>query len=250
MEGRVAIVTGAASGIGFEIAADLARRGARVAVCDVADTAPAVARLRAKGWTAAGFYMDVSDEAAVQSAFDGCVAEFGRLDVLVNNAGLFTTIARAPFDQLDPVEWRRVLDVNVTGVWLCCRAARSAMRSSGGGRIVNITSATVFSAPPSMLHYVASKGAVTSMTAALARELGADGIAVNAVAPGFTLSDGVHAHRAEGLDAQAARARAVRAIGRDQNPSDVVGAVAFFAGPDSAFVTGQTLVVDGGVVMR
>lgn len=250
LEGRTAIVTGAASGIGHEIAADLAARGARVLICDVADPAPAAARIREAGGEAIGLTVDVSDETAVETAVRTCVQAFGGLDILVNNAGLFTTIARGPFDTLDPEEWRRVMAVNVTGVWLFCRAARAALKASGSGRIINITSATAFSAPPSMLHYVTSKGAVTAMTAAMARELGADGITVNAVAPGFTLSSGVQAHRAEGLEAQTARARAGRAIPRDQQPQDVVGAVAFFAGADSAFITGQTLIVDGGAVMR
>ena len=142
------------------------------------------------------------------------------------------------------------MDVNVTGTWLMCRAARAALRASGAGRIINITSATAFSTPPSLLHYVTSKGAVTAMTSALARELGADQVTVNAVAPGFTLSSGVHEHRAEGLEASTARARASRALARDQQPDDLVGAVAFFASSESAFITGQTLIVDGGAVMR
>lgn len=250
LEGRVAIITGGASGIGLEIAAELAARGAKVAICDAAPPDAAVARIRDLGGEAIGLIADIANEAAVEAAVAGCLGAFGRLDVLVNNAGLFTTLARGPFDTLDPAEWRRVMDVNVTGTWLFCRAARPALRDAGNGRIINITSATAFSTPPSMLHYVASKGAVTAMTSALARELGEDGITVNAVAPGFTLSSGVHEHRAAGLDVSAARARAMRAIGRDQQPRDIVGAVAFFASADSAFITGQTLIVDGGAVMR
>lgn len=250
LEGKVAIVTGAASGIGLDLALELSRRGASVLVCDVKDPSAAVAQIAAAGGVAAGQIVDIADEAAVEAGVAACLERFGRLDILVNNAGLFTTIGRGPYDQLDPAEWRRVMDVNVTGVWLMCRAARPALKASGAGRIINITSATAFSTPPSMLHYVTSKGAVTAMTSALARELGADNITVNAVAPGFTLSSGVHEHRSEGLDAQTARARATRAIARDQQPDDLVGAVAFFAGAESAFITGQTLIVDGGAVMR
>lgn len=250
LQGKVALVTGAASGIGLELALDLSRRGARVLVCDMADPAAAVARIQAEGGTAAGQVVDIASEAAAEAAIAACLDRFGRLDILVNNAGLFTTIGRGPYDQLDPAEWRRVMDVNVTGTWLMCRAARAALRASGAGRIINITSATAFSTPPSMLHYVTSKGAVTAMTSALARELGADQVTVNAVAPGFTLSSGVHEHRAEGLEASTARARASRALARDQQPDDLVGAVAFFASAESAFITGQTLIVDGGAVMR
>lgn len=250
LEDRIAVVTGAASGIGLEIALDLAARRARVMICDVAAPDAALERIRATGGQAIGLIVDVSDQTAVEQAVATCIGAFGGLDILVNNAGLFTTLSRGPFDAIDPDEWRRTMEVNVTGTWLFCRAARAALKASGAGRIVNITSATAFSAPPSMLHYVTSKGAVTAMTAALARELGADGITVNAVAPGFTLSAGVLEHRAEALEAQTARARSGRAIARDQRPDDIVGAVAFFASADSAFITGQTLIVDGGAVTR
>lgn len=250
LEGRVAIVTGAASGIGYELAEGLALRGASVLICDVADPSAAVARIEAKGGVAAGQVADIADEAATQAAVAACLERFGRLDILVNNAGLFTTISRGVFDSLDVAEWRRVLDVNVTGTWLMCRAASEALKVSGAGRIINITSATAFSTPPTMLHYVTSKGAMTAMTSAMARELGSFGVTVNAVAPGFTLSSGVTENRFEGLEAHTARARASRAIGRDQQPLDLVGAVNFFASNDSSFITGQTLVVDGGTVMR
>lgn len=250
LQGRVAIVTGAASGIGYELAEALALRGASVLICDVADPSTAVARIEAKGGVAAGQVVDIADEAATKAAVAACLARFGQLDILVNNAGLFTTISRGAFDDLEVAEWRRVLDVNVTGTWLMCRAASEALKASGTGRIINITSATAFSTPPTMLHYVTSKGAMTAMTSAMARELGSFGVTVNAVAPGFTLSSGVTENRIEGLEAHMARARASRAIERDQQPQDLVGAVAFFASQDSSFITGQTLVVDGGTVMR
>ena len=247
---RVAIVTGGESGIGLEIARSLMRRGARVAICDVDDPGEAVETLRGDGGTAIGVQADISDEQAVARAQAAIVAAFGRIDILVNNAGLFTGITRAPFDQLDPAEWRRVLDVNVTGPYLFSRAVWPQMRRAGGGRIVNITSASIYSAPPLMLHYVASKGALTAMTRAMAREMGPDNITVNAVAPGFTLSSGVLEKRQDMLETAAGRARAARALQRDQTPRDIVGAVAFLCGDDSGFVTGQTLVVDGGAVMR
>ena len=250
LDGRVAIVTGGASGIGRAIADRLAGLGARVAVCDVADPAAAVDALTGAGADAIGVEVDVADEAAVSAARTAVLAAFGRIDILVNNAGLFTGITRAPFDRLDVAEWRRVLDVNVTGPYLFSRAVWEPMRRAGGGRIVNITSASIYSAPPLMLHYVASKGALTAMTRSMAREMGADGITVNAVAPGFTMSSGVIEKRQDMLATTAGRARAARALQRDQTPHDIVGAVAFLCGDDSAFITGQTLVVDGGAVMR
>ncbi|UAJ12564.1 SDR family NAD(P)-dependent oxidoreductase [Glacieibacterium megasporae] len=250
LDGRVAIVTGAASGIGFAIARDLARQGARVAICDVADPTAAVATLRGEGADVVGVRADIADEEAVAAAHAAVVAAFGRIDILVNNAGLFTTITRAPFDQLDVAEWRRVIDVNVTGTYLFSRAVWPSMRAAGGGRIVNITSGSVWSAPAMMLHYVTSKGALTAMTRSMAREMGPDNITVNAVAPGFTISDGVLEHRHDMLATAAGRARSARALQRDQAPGDIVGAVAFLCGDGSAFVTGQTIVVDGGAVMR
>src|SRR5690606_7527480 len=172
---------------------------------------------------------DISDPATAEAAVELCVATFGRLDILVNNAALFTSLKPQPFEEIDLAEWRRVLDVNVTGPYLFCRAALPAMRKAGGGRVVNITSSTVMMGPPRLLHYVASKGALTAMTRCLAREMGPDKITVNAVAPGFTLSDGVLNQRQSYLETQSERSRASRAIARDQVPADLVGAVAFFA---------------------
>ncbi len=249
LQGKVAIVTGGASGIGLEIASDLGRQGAHVVVCDVADTAAAVARLMGEGAVATGVRADISDPASVESAVAEVLKTVGRIDILVNNAGLFTGITRAPFDQLDVAEWKRVLDVNVTGPFLFSRAVWPAMRAAGGGRIVNITSASLFTAPPLMLHYVASKGALTAMTRSMAREMGPDQITVNAVAPGFTLSSGVLEHRQDMLETAADRARNARAFKRDQQPEDIVGTVTFLCGPGAAFITGQTLVVDGGAAM-
>lgn len=246
LEGKVALVTGGASGIGFAIASDLAKNGARIAICDIANAEDAAKQI---GSNAIGLHADVSDEGSVQAAVDAVIAAFGSIDILVNNAGLFTTITRAPLDQLPIDEWRRVLDVNVTGTYLFSRAVWPAMRRAGSGRIVNITSGSVWSAPPMMLHYVTSKGAVTAMTRSMAREMGADHITVNAVAPGFTLSSGVMENRKDMLETARDRARSARALQRDQMPEDIVGAVTFLCGDGGRFITGQTLVVDGGAVM-
>lgn len=250
LQDKVAIVTGGASGIGLEIASDLGRHGARVVICDLADTSDAVARLTGEGATATGIRADVSDPVSVEAAVAAVMTAHGRIDILINNAGLFSDITRAPFDRLDLAEWKRVLDVNVTGPFLFSRAVWPSMRTAGAGRIVNITSASIFTAPPLMLHYVASKGALTAMTKSMAREMGADGITVNAVAPGFTLSSGVLEKRQDMLETAAGRARGMRAIQRDQMPDDIVGAITFLCGEGAAFITGQTLVVDGGAVMH
>ena len=246
LDGKVAIVTGGASGIGFAIAEDLARHGARVAICDIAGADAAAKRLDC----AVGIQVDVSNEASVERAISEVLGVLGGVNILVNNAAQFTTITRAPMDRLPIGEWREVIDVNVTGTFLFSRAVLAPMRRAGGGRIVNITSGSVWSAPAMMLHYVTSKGAVTAMTRSMARELGPDNIAVNAVAPGFTLSSGVLEHRQDMLDTARDRARNARALQRDQLPEDIVGAVTFLCGDGARFISGQTLVVDGGAVMR
>lgn len=250
LSGKVAVVTGGGSGIGREIAVDLARLGATVVIADISDGSSAVAEIVALGGKASAHRVDMGDEAAITAFAQRFAATFAHLDILVNNAGLFTTITRGPFDELDVQEWRKVLDVNVTGPFLITRALLPMLKQSAAGRVINITSATVFSAPPGMLHYVTSKGALTAMTRSMARELGAFGITVNAIAPGFTMSDGVIANQAEKFPGQAERTRAGRSIARDQVPADIIGAVAFLAADNSGFITGQTIVVDGGTVMH
>jgi NAD(P)-dependent dehydrogenase (short-subunit alcohol dehydrogenase family) len=170
---------------------------------------------------------------------------YGRIDALVNNAGIYSSLVPKPFEQIEIDEWRRVYDVNVLGMFLATRAVVPAMRAAGYGRIVNIASGTPYKGVPFLLHYVTSKGAVVAMTRAVAKEVGADGILVNTVSPGFTMSDGVLANpvQVEQLQEISLKARLVQ---RDQFPSDIVGAVAFFCSPDADFITGQSLVVDGG----
>jgi NAD(P)-dependent dehydrogenase (short-subunit alcohol dehydrogenase family) len=245
LAGKVAIVTGSAKGIGFAVANDLARRGAAVLVADLAGAEDAASRLCNAGLTAAALKVDVASEADTGALAKAAIDTFGGVDILINNAGIYSTLVPRPFEEIDPAEWRRVMEVNTLGIFLCCRAVLPVMKTRGGGRIVNISSGVAFKGNPWMAHYVASKGAVVSLTRALATELGPFNILVNSVAPGFTLSDGVLAN--PGL-AERVRQPSVRTrvLAREMTPADLVGAVAFFAGPDGAFVTGQTLVVDGG----
>ncbi len=245
LEGRIAIVTGGAMGIGYAAAATLAERGAAVVIADRAGAAEAAARLSATGARALGLVIDVAAEADTARMIDHAEAALGGVDILVNNAAIFSSLTPQPFEDIDPAEWRHVMDVNVMGIFLACRAALPAFRKRGGGRVINIASGVAFKGNPYMAHYVASKGAVVSLTRALATELGRHNVLVNAVAPGFTLSDGVklNPELVAGVQERSVR---TRVLARDMVPADLVGAIAFFAGPDSAFITGQTLVVDGG----
>jgi len=241
LEGKVAVVTGAAQGIGRAIADGLAAEGARIVVADLRGAEEA-ATAYADG---VGLTVDVSDEPQVARLVDETLARCGGLDVLVNNAGLYASLQMRSFTEIPLREWRQVMDVNVASMFLTCRAAVPAMRERGGGAIVNISSGTPFRGVPFLLHYVTSKGAIVAFTRALAKELGRDGIRVNCVAPGFTMSDGVKEHP-EVIEQLRDVSVAARTIQRDQEPEDVVGAVAYLAGPAASFVTGQTIVIDGG----
>jgi NAD(P)-dependent dehydrogenase (short-subunit alcohol dehydrogenase family) len=244
LEGKVAIVTGGAQGIGRAIAGALAAEGASVVIADVAGHDEA-----AQALGGIGLRVDVSSEEDTQRLAAAALEAHGRIDVLVNNAGIYSSLVPKPFDQIDVEEWRRVHDVNVLGMFLCCRAVVPAMRAAGSGRVVNIASGTPYKGVPFLLHYVTSKGAVVALTRALAKEVGGDGVLVNTVSPGFTMSDGVLANPVQLQQLQEVSVKA-RVLQRDQYPADVVGAVLFFAGPDSSFVTGQSLLVDGGAFFQ
>jgi len=241
LEGKVAVVTGAAQGIGRAIAEGLAAEGARIVVADLAGAEDAAA-LFADG---VGITADVSDEADVQRLADETIAQCGSIDILVNNAGLYASLEMRSFEQIPLEEWRRVMDINVASMFLTCRAVVPHLRERGGGKIVNISSGTPFRGVPFLLHYVTSKGAIVAFTRALAKELGPANVRVNCVAPGFTMTAGVEAHP-EVVEKLRDVSVAARTIQRDQVPEDVVGAVVYLCGPSSDFVTGQTIVIDGG----
>ena len=237
---RVIIVTGGAQGIGRAIAQRLHEEGATIVIADLQGHEAAAAELGGLG-----VRVDVSSEDDTKAMAAAALERYGRIDGLVNNAGIYSTLVPKPFEQIDVDEWRKVYDVNVLGMFLCIRAVTPAMREAGFGRIVNIASGTPYKGVPFLLHYVTSKGAVITMTRSVAKEVAGDGILVNTVAPGFTMSDGVLANQVQVDQLQEISLKA-RLVQRDQYPSDVVGAVAFFCSPDADFITGQSLVVDGG----
>jgi len=241
LDGKVAVVTGAAQGIGRAIAEGLARDGARIVVADLARAEEAAGAF-ADG---VGLTVDVSSEDDVRRMVDETISRCGAIDVLVNNAGLYASLEMRPFEQIPLEEWRRVMDVNVASMFLTCRAVVPRMRERGGGKIVNISSGTPFRGVPFLLHYVTSKGAIVALTRALAKEVGKDNVLVNCVAPGFTMSEGVRSHP-EVVEKLRDISVAARTLQRDQVPEDVAGAVVYLAGPWSDFVTGQTIVIDGG----
>jgi len=241
LEGKVAVVTGAAQGIGNAIAKGLAAEGARIVVADLSRAEQAAREFEG----GIGLTVDVADEAEVERMAQEVVERCGSIDILVNNAGLYASLQMRPFTEIPVEEWRRVMDVNVLSMFLTTRAVVPRMREQGGGRIVNISSGTPFRGVPFLLHYVTSKGAIVALTRALAKELGRDDVLVNCVAPGFTMSDGVREHP-EVIEALREASVSARTLQRDQEPEDVVGAVVFLCGPGATFVTGQTIVIDGG----
>jgi len=232
LEGKVAVVTGGAQGIGAAIARGLEAEGAEVVIADLEPPE-------------GGIEADVSSEADVVRMVGEALERNGRIDILVNNAGLYASLEMRAFTAIPLEEWNRVMEVNVASMFLTCRAVVPVMREQGGGKIVNISSGTPFRGVPFLLHYVTSKGAIVAFTRSLAKEVGADSIHVNCVAPGFTMSDGVQSHP-EVIEALRDVSVAARTIKRDQVPEDVVGAVVFLCTPAADFITGQTMVIDGG----
>ena len=240
LAGKVVLLTGGANGLGRVFGRALGAAGATVVLTDIADGTEAAAECGGSFLEA-----DVSDPAAMRRVADAVRAAHGRIDVLINNAALYATLPPARYDAIEPALFDRVMAVNARGVLNAVQAVAPDMEARGRGRIVNVTSGTVLKGLPNMLHYIASKGAVTAMTRALSRELGPSGVTVNSLAPGLTLSDSILANEAHLADARA-KVVASRAIPRDGHPEDLVGAVLFLCSDASAFVTGQTILVDGG----
>ena len=245
---KVAIITGAAQGIGAAFARGLAAEGAKIVIADVGDgTETANSIIRANG-SAIYAKTDVSSPEQVKAMVDKTLAEYGKVDILVNNAAIFAKLGAKKFSEISSAEFDQVMAVNVRGPFECAKAVTPAMIANGGGKIVNIASSTVFKGVPDLLHYVSSKGAVVAMTRCLARELGGHKINVNAIAPGLTMSDGVLG-QPDYTQEYIVNNMNGRALKRKQVPDDLVGAMVFLCSSDSDFMTGQTMAVDGGNVM-
>jgi 3-oxoacyl-[acyl-carrier protein] reductase len=229
----VVVVTGAASGLGAVYCRELSAAGYTVVGADVAPV---------EG-VDLGVEVDVTDRAATEQLAKVVLQRFGRIDALVNNAAVYSTIVKKAFEEISDEEWDRVFDVNVKGAWLCTRAVAPAMRRQRRGKVVNVSSMTVPTAPPGFAHYVASKAAIVGLTRALARELGSDGICVNTLTPDYIAFDRDYDNRQPEM---AQTLAAQRILAREQTPEDMVGALLFLVGTGSDFVTGQNICVNGG----
>ena len=243
IQGKVVVITGAAGGLGREFALGFAAEGADIVAADVneAGLAETVRLVTETGRSAIAVRVDVTNRESTDALAKAAIDRFGKIDVLVNNAAIYATLKRAKFTEIDPDEWDRVMNVNVKGAWQCSASIYPRM-SQPGGRIVNVASATVFSGSPLWMHYVASKSAVIGMTRVMAKEVGPSGVTVNAIAPGFTLTDAslslIEDAENYGVDRGALK--------RASQPEDIVGTAIFLASAKADFITGQTIVVDGG----
>lgn len=245
LKDKVAIITGAARGLGETFCIALAKEGAKIMAVDIADSQDTIEQIQSLGGVAKGLQADVSSEEDSLRIAEETVQTFGRVDILVNNAAVIFGLARKPFYDIEPGEWDKVMLVNVKGPWLCTKAVFPYMKQQGKGKVINISSETFFTGSHGFAHYVASKGGIVGLTRALAVELGPHNICINALAPGFTDS------RASRSIADVTKYDVSRTpMGRLQEPKDLVGAIIFLASDDSDFITGQTLLVDGGRVMH
>ncbi|MFC1869744.1 SDR family NAD(P)-dependent oxidoreductase [Chloroflexota bacterium] len=242
---QVIIVTGSARAIGREYALRFSQEGARVVLCDILDCTETAKEIVASGGEVLSIQADITNEESILDMAQETVKRFGRIDVLVNNAALYADLARKPFYEISSDEWEKVMTVNLKGMFLCCKAVFPFMKKQGQGKIINIASSVAFTGGNYLAHYATSKGGVIALTRAIAREAGEYNINVNTVAPGFTTTSYNVDNATKG---QQEKVVARRCLKREQLPEDLFGAVMFLASAGSNFITGQTIVVDGGAV--
>ena len=245
LEGKTIIVTGGATGIGQAFALTSAAYGARVMIADLNSADETLELIKNNGGEASYVKTDVSDEASAKAMAQAAVEWSGRIDGLINNAAYFREVKLTPFEEISTEIWDRIFDVNVKGIWQCCKGVMPAMRESGGGSIINISSVVAVAGKPGYLHYVATKGAVLSMTKGLAKECGSANVRVNTIAPGFVITD---ATKDRPIEWQQSFLKA-RAISREERPTDLAGTAVYLLSELSSFVSGQTIVVDGVHIM-
>lgn len=246
LAGKTVVITGAGRGIGAAMAERMAQEGANVVVTDVLDTKGTVEAITESGGSAIGISVDVTSDDNLAAMVEATEKAFGSLDILVNNASIFAALQPKPFMQIDNDEFDKVMTVNARGIHQATRAVVPAMLRAGGGKIVNIASGTFYYGAPGLSHYTASKGAVIALTRCHGRELGDKNIQVNAIAPGLTESEALQGNT--GFDPARAPTVQSRSIKREMLPEDLLGTLMYLITPDSNFVTGQTLNVDGGKV--
>ncbi|HEU5018327.1 MAG TPA: SDR family oxidoreductase [Pseudolabrys sp.] len=249
LAGKVALVTGGAKGIGKHYSQALAVEGARVMIADIADGKPLADEIAGRYGEGCASHVqaDVSDEPAVKRLVAETLARFGQIDVLVNNAAVYATLTPRNFDEWDVATWDKVMAVNVRGPFLMVKHVAPHMKQRGTGKIINIASGAAYKGVPRMLPYVSSKGAMLAFTRVLSRELGPHGIAVNSLSPGYVLSD-TGLQNTVHVEEERLPVRNSRAFKRDAYPEDLLGTLVFLASGDSDFITGQSIVVDGGAV--
>ncbi len=246
LENKVAVVTGAAQGIGAAYAQGLAEQGASVVIVDIADTSNIVEKITAAGGKALGMKVDITDDESLAAMVTEAESTFGPIEILVNNAAIFASLELKPFMQIGNDEWDTVMKVNVRGPFQTTKAVVPSMQKNGRGKIINISSGTFLRGAPMFCHYVSSKGAVVGQTRALARELGASNILVNCIMVGLTESEGLAGQTQ--LDGARASNVAARIIQRDMLPEDLLGTIYYLASEDSDFISGQCFNVDGGAI--